>query len=714
MTGRSAGWLRDTAAVPAGNIQPIRVPHELQDSLLQYYLETTDHMREAAAGGGDTSVDRAGSGGAKDAGVGGEGGGDGGDGGAGRTGGNCGHSNELNDDDSLPASNVPHTMAPQVGAEDGDALYAARRRIRTTGVEVALRHLIEGQIMSSLGIGASDWDGLHSLYSTTVALVVGGAAVAIIQGFEVSVVWASRRMGRVLLLCSCGGDRSTTCVETLHQTAKKFTWAHADAMRLAVEGVARQTGRASMLLLFSAFPVLLSEKEETAPPDVQCVRVLRNNREVWAVHAQSVWCALVQPVKSATNQAPRCKNVICRSHRRCLHALAFFKHKMGLGEEQEADSTSEKEYDGNGVAFEQPNKEDEGVLQEEIEDDKATIRRSRNVLPCKEEVRIGVISDSYGRAGQDSPTGMGALPAIFHERRCMRCGSARGTLPLKTTEAVLYTMGGRVAVRTGSWTCSGCGKDVMYDGADSGLFAWSSETIYTRVYVDVVLHMVLTSRSSTSAAAAAMAFFQHVTAALPPATAGQAGQVLNAATASYSETLIVPSCLYACSRCLSLGHMCLYETLVADGQALGFFRNKAVPLLRRMVDNPVVDVLISVGSVVKSVAVRGIIRRRCAARISISSAVTAAERRAYDAFVLAANPPRGPRVCDDKDIGAPCAEWAAWAASYLFCTFFTCVDSEDTSNAGDRGSDSDADVASSSASSDSSTMAAAEESLTKD
>jgi len=152
---------------------------------------------------------------------------------------------------------------------------------------------------------------------------------------------------------------------------------------------------------------------------------------------------------------------------------------------------------------------------------------------------------------------MGALPDIFHERRFMRCGSARCTFPLKTTYAVICTMGGRVAVRTGSWTCSGCGNDVMYDGADSGLFSLSSRTIYTRVYIDVMLHRAPTSRSGVPAAATSMAVFQHATAALPPANNFRTSQVLNSATASHSETLIIPSGLYAFSRCLSAGHTCL-------------------------------------------------------------------------------------------------------------------------------------------------------------
>lgn len=44
----------------------------------------------------------------------------------------------------------------------------------------------------------------------------------------------------------------------------------------------------------------------------------------------------------------------------------------------------------------------------------AFIRRSCNFLPCMEEVRFGIIFDSYGRAGRDSPMVIGALTTIFY------------------------------------------------------------------------------------------------------------------------------------------------------------------------------------------------------------------------------------------------------------------------------------------------------------
>jgi len=46
---------------------------------------------------------------------------------------------------------------------------------------------------------------------------------------------------------------------------------------------------------------------------------------------------------------------------------------------------------------------------------------------------------------------------------------------------------------------------------------------------------------------------------------------------------------------------------VADQQAVGVVRYKVVPLMRLMVENPVVDILISVFSAIKSAVVLGLI-----------------------------------------------------------------------------------------------------------
>lgn len=107
---------------------------------------------------------------------------------------------------------------------------------------------------------------------------------------------------------------------------------------------------------------------------------------------------------------------------------------------------------------------------------------------------------------------MGMLLSVKHERSCVKCKIKRNGRPLVISIATLYTMGGRVAVRTGDWTCK-CKKEVRYDGADSALFAFSSKTVFKRVYLDIVLHIALTSRSNLTATAAAMAFCLHVTSA---------------------------------------------------------------------------------------------------------------------------------------------------------------------------------------------------------
>ena len=666
--------------VPAGpRTQAIEVPRELQDSLLQYDVNTTEHLREAAGGGCDaTRSSGAGEKGVEDR----EERGAGGDILDAVAGGAC----RLHvDDDSMPANDVPNATVPPVAAVDTP--FSANRRVRNKFTELAQRQLLEGQIMSSLGVGNSVWAGVPSLYCNTEALVADGAAMAVINGFDVSIIWLTRRRGRVLVLCSCGDERRATCVETMRQTGKNSTCAHAVAMRLAVEGVASRTRLASVDEACDTYPVLMDNKNATATPKMHVVRELRKMRKLWAVHAQNVWGALVQPIKSAANQAPRCKNILCRSSRRCLHSLAYFQLKRSLGAGRAEDSSSDSEYNCDGGAKDKPENDaaEDGSPPDEVADDNEIIRRARNLLPCKEEVRIGVIFDSYGRAVRDSPTGMGALPAVFHERKCMRRETARGSLPLETTDAILHTMSGRVSMRTGSWTCGNqtCGKGVRCNGADSGLFAWSSKTIYTLAYLEVLKHMAMTSRSSVSAAASAMTICQHVTAALYMVAAGQTRQVLNVATGYYSETSTVPSRLYSCSRFLESGHKCIYETLVSDGQTLGISKQKTAPLVRRLVDNPVVDVLLSVGCVVQSAATRAQIRKRCTARISSSSGVTAAERRALEQFVLeGAARPSGPRMCDNQLVGQSSTGWAAWAAIFLFCFFFTCSVEEGDKDSG--------------------------------
>lgn len=124
-------------------------------------------------------------------------------------------------------------MAPEVSIKN-NTLGSAPLRKRSTGFEVALQHLLRGNILSSLGLGSSVWNGRHFLYSTSVARIAGGTAMAIIKGFDVSIVWAARREVWTLSLIrensSCMQMRPPTVAEDSrglndrHPTSRPDNW----------------------------------------------------------------------------------------------------------------------------------------------------------------------------------------------------------------------------------------------------------------------------------------------------------------------------------------------------------------------------------------------------------------------------------------------------------------------------------------------------------
>jgi len=458
---------------------------------------------------------------------------------------------------------------------------------------------------------------------------------------------------------------------------------------------------ASLANLVDAYPVLCNDDDSVSAPETYFTSTLRNNRKAWAVRDDKVWTALVQPIKSAANQTPRCRNILCRSRKRCVHVAAYAKHRRATAEASPSDESDSGVYGPDGVLLEgrSSERDEDGTVTEDAVEAETVKRRGRNMLPCAEEVRFAKVFDSYGRAGCNSSSGAGSLPTVLHERHCLHCGAARDGRPLQIKPAVLYSMGGRIAVQTGSWVCGSqaCGKDVHYDGSDSGLFALSSKTVFTRIYLDVALHIALSSRSSVTASAAAMAFCLHATAGLPLSACGVTRQLMNLAVGAFCATLIVPAATYSCTKCLS-NDKCLYETLVADGQTLGFFKDKVVPLVRHFVDNPVVDILLTQGAAVKNGTVRAALRKRASTSIGKPSSLTAKEVKALDAFLLKGSMPRQVRAPDNTAIGKSSATEAEWAATHIYSSFFKSVPANDP--AAEPTSMSGADESSSSTSSD--------------
>lgn len=433
------------------------------------------------------------------------------------------------------------------------------------------------------------------------------------------------------------------CIKTNVNMNASSTCDHADALRQVLRGVAAQMGHHILDSFIASYRTLVRTGDLAMPAHVEQVAALRGGRSSWAACAIGIWCALVEPVKSAASQTPRCKKALCASRGRCLHVLAYLEFRRSTGDRG---SDKKQEYDEHGVLVVLA--QDADMPDEEKADNKATLLCQRNMLLCRGEVDSGRIFNSYGRSGLFTAMGTGSLPAVRHERTCVACGRKRKQRSLVTTDATLHTMGGPISVRTGKWTCK-CGKDVKYDGADAALFAYSSKTVFIRIYLHNVLQIALNSRRSLTAATAAMAFCLHVTAGLPINKDGHNTPLINLSTAAYTENPIIPHSTKSCSRCLSSGGTRSYRAVISDGQVLGFFRGKAHAFSRCIVGNPVVDVQLKHGCAVRCSITRAAIRKRCSTHMMKKSILRAREVKAVNALSLAAD--RGAegsgRVCDD-------------------------------------------------------------------
>jgi len=78
-------------------------------------------------------------------------------------------------------------------------------------------------------------------------------------------------------------------------------------------------------------------------------------------------------------------------------------------------------------------------------------------------------------------------------------------------EAELHTLSGPAKVFTRDWVCpnEACRETVRFDGSEFGLFAYNSKTVYTRTLLDIIFFMIISTKSSISAASAVSAFHLH-------------------------------------------------------------------------------------------------------------------------------------------------------------------------------------------------------------
>jgi len=219
--------------------------------------------------------------------------------------------------------------------------------------------------------------------------------------------------------------------------------------------------------------------------------------------------------------------------------------------------------------------------------------------------------------------------------------------------------------------------------------------VFTGVSSDVVLHIALSSRSSVTASAAAMACCRHATAGLPLSAGGVTRQLLSLAVGVFYETPLVPAAAYSCMKCMSNGK-CLYETLAADGQTLGYFEDKVVPLVRHLVDYPALDILQTEDAAVKNRTVCAALRKWANTSIGKPSTLTAREVKALDDFIIKSSMPRQIRTPENSAIGNSFAGEAQWAAAHIYSSFFKSVPANDPAAEPTVTSESDEDNRSSS------------------
>ena len=197
---------------------------------------------------------------------------------------------------------------------------------------------------------------------------------------------------------------------------------------------------------------------------------------------------------------------------------------------------------------------------------------------------------------------------VLYEDTCFKCGAGYQAAAVKNTGGILHNLRGRIYVSLQQWPCA-CGTDVFFDGTQHGLFASTTQTVFTRTLVDVVAQMVFSGHSTLSSASSVLCFLLETTKALPAGRNSLSRQTITAVVHRYSRTVIVPASLFRCSRCFS-SPLRPYKAVVQDGQVILVMKNKSEPLLKTTTDLSTTRMDVEVGCSLHQAAARSTVRRR--------------------------------------------------------------------------------------------------------
>jgi len=459
-----------------------------------------------------------------------------------------------------------------------------------------------------------------------VVSVQGGAAVVLSEGERAYAVRAQNEDGRASYLCTCDGMGGGESAEVRSWLGTSSSCCHARGLQASYAELANASGLADDVALLTAYAVL--DNASVAPQaecDVSFATTTATKKAVFAVRFQSTWAAVVvrnklnkQRNKKRVQRRPACALMSCaKNHWTCPHASSVAQWCAHL---QQATAAVEATIPGFADPFKHvllPTVVQAARVTAAAQaaewaafSDEARGRCSRNLLPCVGEVADCSLFDQLADIGRAA--GHPAyLPDVLCEARCFSCGSDYNGAGVKHTAATLHTLRGRVAVTLRRWT-SGCGKPVPYDGAHEGLFASSSNTVFTRTYLDVMTQMVFTGHGTLSSAASVLCFLLESTRSMSGAASGLARQTLIIAAHRFSRTLIVPASLFRCSKCKQAGDR-PYLAVIADGQVLSILRNQSQPLVRLTEDVVGVPLDAGHGWCLASAGLRAAIRKRTTA-----------------------------------------------------------------------------------------------------
>ena len=550
---------------------------------------------------------------------------------------------------------------------------------------------------------------------------INGAQVMVLtELMDPVAVWTTFVDGAVRAYCSCGGVMATGRTATADdiepvdlQVAlqESSSCRHAVALLDAYDCLCADVRAGSLEELKRSFPLLLGSSEG-APVDEDDTVVLfamrsgkRNNIPVYAVFHLGIWSPAVVWQQGNRNRLTTCCLLSCKTQPwACIHAKAVnYKTRADRTSSSQAvaDTLDAMHLGAGGIlddgeeeeAASEPSPPESAAAAAAAAALEANLRprRARNMFPCVREVEMCDRYAAFVDEEREAPGQVNFTDFLHVEDECFSCDDRwTESTVCKPTLAKLFTIRGRLAIVTKSWTCAR-GHHVAYDGSVDGLFAFRPETVYTRVFLDSLIELCVIARSTLAAASEFLASFLRNTAAFAEGEPGQARQQLSDACGEFCDSLVVPKAAFVCHRCgedEDVGGS--FHCVVCDGQILSVLQEHVVAMLRPGMNAPRVDFAMTFACAVRHAAPRRVVRNRVRAKPTDTSALTKAEAEVWPAFAAVADwqppaPPSLPRLGPPRTAREREAA-ALWAASVVVNTFFK-VDVAQPAGAGDAVAD---------------------------